>query len=237
MKSHGRIISCLFALALVAACAETKVTERQEYKGGKIPRPTHIWVYDFAATPAEVPADSALAGKPVEHPTPQTPEQIEAGRRLGAEIAAQLVEELRGGMGLPAKRASSETNPQVNDLVFRGYLLSIDEGDATKRVAIGFGSGGSQLTTALEVFQVTAQGLRKLGGGKAESGGSKTPGGAVGVAGLIVTGNPVGLIVGGGVKAYGEYSGSSKIEGRAKETVKLIVETIKPKFQEQGWIQ
>ena len=236
MKSHSRIVLCLFALVVVAACASTKVTERQEYKGGKIPRPTHIWVYDFAATPAEVPAESALAGKQVEHPAPQTPEQIATGRQLGEQIATQLVEEIRG-MGLPAKRASSETNPQVNDLVFRGYLLSIDEGSATKRVAVGFGSGGSQLTTAVEVFQVTAQGLRKLGGGKADSGGNKTPGGAVGVAALVVTGNPVGLIVGGGAKAYGEYSGSAKIEGRAKETVKVIVEHIKPKFQEQGWIQ
>jgi len=70
-----------------------------------------------------------------------------------------------------------------------------------------------------------------------QSGGSKTPGGAVGVAALIVTGNPVGLIVGGGVKAYGEYSGSAKIEGRAKAIAKEIAEKIKPKFQEQGWIQ
>jgi hypothetical protein len=36
---------------------------------------------------------------------------------------------------------------------------------------------------------------------------------------------------------YGDYSGSSKIEGRAKETAKLIAETLKPKFQEQGWIK
>ena len=235
MKSHSYIVSCLFALVVVAGCASTEVTERQEYKGGKIPRPNHIWVYDFAATPAEVPADSALAGKPVEHPTPQTPEQIATGRQLGEQMATQLVEEIRG-MGLPAARGSSGTKPEINDLVFRGYLLSFDEGDATKRVAVGFGSGASHLTVAVEVFQVTAQGLRKLAGGKGESGGSKTPGGAVGVAGLVVTGNPVGLIVGGGAKAYGEYSGSSKIEGRAKEAVKVIVEHIKPKFQEQGWI-
>ena len=193
-------------------------------------------MYDFASTPAEVPAGSALAGQPVEHPTPQTPEQIATGRKLGAAIATQLVEEIRG-MGLPAEQASIRAKPEVNDLVIRGYLLSIDEGDATKRVAIGFGSGGSHLTTAVEGFQVTAQGLRKLGSGKAESGGGKTPGGAVGVAALIVTGNPVGLIVGGGAKAYGEYSGSAKVEGRAKETAKLIAEKIKPKFQEQGWIQ
>jgi len=236
MKSQSRIVLCLYALVVVAGCASIEVTERQEYKGGKIPRPGHIWVYDFAATPAEVPAGSALAGQPVEHPTPQTPEQIATGRQVGEQIAVQLVEEIRG-MGLPAMRASSGTKPEINDLVIRGYLLSIDEGDATKRVAVGFGSGASHLNVAAEGFQMTAQGLRKLGGGKAVSGGGKTPGGAVGVAALIVTGNPVGLIVGGGAKAYGEYSGSSKIEGRAKETAKLIAEKVKPKFQEQGWIK
>ena len=87
-------------------------------------------------------------------------------------------------MGLPAKRASSHTTPEINDLVFRGYLLSVDEGSATKRVAIGFGSGASQLTTAVEGFQMTAQGLRKLGSGKVGASAGKTPGGAVGVASL-----------------------------------------------------
>lgn len=235
MKSHSRIVWCLFALVVIGGCASTQVTGRQEYRGGKIPRPGHIWVYDFAATPAEIPADSALAGKPVEHPTPQTPEQIATGRQVGTLIATQLVEEIRG-MGLPAQRASSGTRPEINDLVLRGYLLSIDEGDATKRVAVGFGSGASELKVAAEGFQVTAQGLRKLGSGSLDSAGGKTPGGAVGVAALIVTGNPVGLIVGGGAKAYGEYSGSSKIEGRAKATAKEIADTIRPKFQQQGWI-
>ena len=236
MKFHSRIVLCLFALVVAAGCASTEVTSRQEYQGGKIPRPAHIWVYDFAATPTEVPSESALAGKPIEHPTPQTAEQIAMGRQVGAEIATQLAEEIRG-MGLPAEQASIRAKPEVNDLVIRGYLLSIDEGDATKRVAIGFGSGASQLTTAVEGFQVTAQGLRKLGSGKLGAGGGKSPGAALGVVGLIATANPAGLIIGGGVKAYGEYSGSSKIEGRAKAIAKEIADKIKPKFQEQGWIQ
>jgi hypothetical protein len=236
VKSFSPIVSCLFALLVVAGCASTEITERQEYKGGKLPRPGHIWVYDFAATPAEIPAESALAGQPTEHATPQTPEQIELGRKLGEAIATQMVEEIRG-MGLPAKRASSHTTPEINDLVFRGYLLSVDEGSATKRVAIGFGSGASQLTTAVEGFQMTAQGLRKLGSGNVGASAGKTPGGALGVATLIVTGNPVGLIVGGGVKAYGEYTGSSKVEGRAKAIAKEITDQLRLKFQEQGWIQ
>ena len=235
MQFLTRIGFCVLALAVAAGCASTKVSDRHEYMGGKAPRPHHIWVYDFASTPAEVPAGSALAGQPIEHPTPQTAEQIAAGRKVGAEIATALVEEIFN-MGLLARKASSDTKPEINDLVIRGYLLSIDEGDATKRVAIGFGSGASQLTAAVEGFQMTTQGLRKLGSGTVDSGGGKTPGGAVGVAALIVTGNPVGLIVGGGAKAYGEYSGSSKIEGRAKAIAKEIAEKIKPKFQQQGWI-
>jgi len=234
MKSFSHIVS-LFALVLVVGCASTEVTDRQRLVTEKLSRPGHIWVYDFAATPAEIPAASSLAGQPIEHATPQTPEQIEVGRKLGAQIAAQLVEEIRE-MALPAKRASSQTMPEINDIVLRGYLLSIDEGSGTKRVAIGLGYGASELTTAVEGFQLTAQGLRKLGSGKVNASGGKTPGGAVGVAALIATANPVGLIVGGGIKAYGEYSGSSKVEGRAKDTAKGIMEVLKKRFQEEGWI-
>lgn len=238
MKSFNGVVSCLFTLALVAGCASTEVTKRQILVNEKLPKPAHIWVYAFASTPAEVPADSSLAGQPVDHPTPQTAEQIRLGRQVGDLIAAYLVEEIRT-MGLPAERgerASSETTPQINDLVLRGYLLSVDEGSAVKRVSIGFGSGASALTVAAEGFQVTAQGLRKLGSGTVGATGGKAPGGAVGVAAMVVTGSPVGLIVGGGAKAYGEFSGSAKIEGRAKAIAKEIADKVKPRFQEQGWI-
>ena len=59
----------------------------------------------------------------------------------------------------------------------------------------------------------------------------------MGVAGLIATGNPAGLIVSTGMKLYGEESGKSTIEGRADATAKEIAAQIKPRFQQQGWIQ
>ncbi|MDN5940245.1 MAG: DUF4410 domain-containing protein [Nitrospira sp.] len=235
MQSFTRVIFCLLAFVAAAGCAETQVIGRERLVTERLPRPGHIWVYDFAATPADVPANSTLAGQPTDHATPQTAEQIATGRHLGYAIAGQLVEEI-SGMGLPAMRASNFTRPEINDIVLRGYLLSIDEGDATKRVAIGFGSGASQLTTAVEGYQMTAQGLRKLGSGKVGAGGAKSPGAALGVVGLIATANPAGLIVSGGMKVYGEYSGSSKIEGRAKATAKEIAEVLKKRFQEEGWI-
>ena len=233
--SIATIISCLFAMVVVAGCASTKVSDREQLVTGKLPRPNNILVYDFAATAADVPAESALAGQPDLDTTPQTAEELATGRQLGAQIAAELVEQIRA-MGMPAEQASRGTKPRINDIVIRGYLLSINEGSQAKRVAIGFGSGASELKTAVEGFQMTSQGLRKLGSGTVEAGGGKTPGAALGVAALIATANPAGLIIGTGVKAYGEYSGSSKVEGRAKQTAKEIADVLKQRFQEQGWI-
>ena len=235
MKSRSQIVLCLSAMVVVAGCASTKVSDRQEIVFGPIPRPAHIWVYDFAATPADVPAYSALAGQPSASSTPQTPEQIATGRKLGAQIAAELVTQINA-MGMPAEQAMAGITPQINDLVIRGYFLSIDVGSAEKRVAIGFGSGESELRVAVEGFQMTAQGLRKLGSGTTDSTGSKGPGGALGLATLLATHNPAGLIIGTGVKVYGEESGRSTVEGRAKATAKEIADVLKKRFQEQGWI-
>ncbi len=84
---------------------------------------------------------------------------------------------------------------------------------------------------------MTAQGLRKLGSGTVDSGGNKTPGAAAPAAVAIATGNPIGLIVSGGMKIYGEASGSSQLEGRAKATAKEIADVLKTRFEEQGWIR
>ncbi|MEW6037627.1 MAG: DUF4410 domain-containing protein [Pseudomonadota bacterium] len=218
MKLLGRIILASFALTLLAGCASTNVISRQAYTGGKIARPGHIYVYDFAPESRDMPAEqSATEGQ------------------VGAKIAQVLVEEIRG-MGLPAERANDRTMPQIGDLVIRGSILSMDEGSATKRVGLGFGSGASELKTKAEGFLMTDHGLRKLGSGISDAGGSKSPGTALGVAGAIATANPAGLIVSSVSKLHGEASGSSTVEGRAEDTAKEIAKELQKKFKEQGWI-
>ncbi len=233
MRSRSILVLGLFALVVVAGCASTKVSSRQELVTGQLPRPGEIWVYDFAATAADVPDNSALAGQVTD--ASQTPEQLATGRELGAEIASQLVQQIQS-MGMPAARAGAGTMPQINDLEIRGYLVSVTEGSTAERVAIGFGAGASALKTAVEGFQMTAQGLRKLGSGTVDAGGGKTPGAALGVVGLLATANPAGLIVSTGMKVYGEASGSSRVEGRAKATAKEIADVLKQRFEQQGWI-
>lgn len=231
----NKLVTCLIAMGLAAGCASTKISNQQQMVSGALPRPAQIWVYEFAATPADIPPESSLAGEASPSAAPQSAEQIAEGRKLAAQIASQLAQLIRA-MGMPAATGSAATRPQLNDLVIEGSILSIEQGSAAKRIAIGFSAGGSEMKVAVEGFQMTANGLRKLGSGEVGSTGNKTPGSAVGLAVLIATHNPAGLIVSTGMKVYGEESGSNTIEGRAKKIAEEISEALKKRFQEQGWI-
>ena len=230
------LIPCLFALLVITGCASVKVTDLQQLVIGPIPRPGNVLVYDFAATAAEVPRESALAGHAAALSAPQTPKQIATGRYVGAQIAGDLVGRIHL-MGMPAERAFAGTPVQLNDIVIRGYLISINEGSTLKRVTIGFGYGASEVKAAMEGYQMTRQGLHKIESETLDSNGAKMPGSEVGVAALLVTGNPVGLIVSSGIKVYGETSGSFKIQGRADKIAKEIADQLQIRFQEQGWIK
>jgi hypothetical protein len=236
MKRHQVLITFLLVLFLALGCASTKVSDRERYSAGKLPRPAQVIVYDFVATPDGVAPDSALAGQTAAPATPPTAEQVEVEKQLGMHVAEELAANIRA-MGLSAVRATSQTVAQANDIMIRGYLLSVDQGSELKRVTLGFGSGASELKTLVEGYQMTASGPRKLGQGSIDAGGGKVPGGALGVAALLVTHNPVGLAVQAGVQGYGELSGSAKIQGRAKQTAKEIADQLKIRFKEEGWIQ
>ncbi len=233
--SVSRVAFCLSALVALAGCATTKVTGSQKYKWERLSRPDRIIVHDFAATPTDIPAWSSAVGRYAAPSTPQTSEAIETSRQLGAQVAKELVAEIRE-MGLPAVLAAAHPAPQVGDIVITGYFESIDEGSAVTRMAIGFGSGKAELMTHVEGHLMTDQGLRKLGSREIDSGGGKTPGVAVPLAVTIATANPIGLIVGGAMKVGGEVTGSSTIEGSAKRTAKKIGDELREAFKRQGWL-
>lgn len=234
-KALSLAVLWLFAAVVVTGCASSDVTERRSYaRDEKIARPDRIIMYDFAASPADVRADSAIAGRYAQHSTPQTAEEIEVGRKLGAQVAQQLVAEVRN-MGLPAVRAAGQPAPRVGDIVISGQFVSIEEGAGSKRVLIGFGAGAAKLRTFVEGYLVTSQGLRPLGSRAIKAGGGKTPGVLVGIAGAAATGSPIGLIVGGTAKLTGE-TGRETLTGMAKRTAKEIAKELRVVFKNQGWI-
>jgi hypothetical protein len=87
-------------------------------------------------------------------PRPQTDEPIATGRRVGREIATELVAESRA-RGLPAERASAGTIPRIRDLVLRGYVLSFAEGSSTVE--------GRAKATAQEIAKVLKQRFQAQG--------------------------------------------------------------------------
>ena len=234
-SNAARAAAVLVTLAAAAGCASTSVSNQQRMVAGPLPRPGQIWVYPFAATPADVRPESALTSDPEVVAGQQSAEQIAEGRKLGAQIATQVVQEIIG-MGMPAAVGSAASRPQLNDLVFEGSLLSVQQGSAAERVSIGFSAGQSELKVAVEGYQMTTMGLRKLGSGDVTSTGNKTPGMAVGIASWAITKNPAGFILTTGMKSYGELSGSNTIEGRVQQISKKIGAQLNTRFQEQGWI-
>jgi hypothetical protein len=228
----------LFVIALLAGCAATNVTQQTPMNSPGLQRPNQIWVYNFIAAPADMPADSSIGGQMSAPNTPPTTADIEAGRKYGAQIAQELVADIQA-MGLPAIQAGPGSVPQVGDGVIRGYIVSAQGGGgrgAVQRFVIGFGAGTTEMDTVVEGYAVTPQGWRKLGSGTLTSSGNKTPGMVVPAAVAIATANPVGLIVVGGLKIYRAASGKNTLEGRAKATADAIAEQLKIRFQDRGWV-
>ncbi len=237
MASFRRTMICMLALAVLAGCASSEIKQRQSYAAQeRLPRPGRVIVYDIAATAADISATAAITGYYSRRQSPQTPEEIRVGRKLGAQVAATLVREILN-MGLPAQRAGHGPLPQLGDVVITGQFISIDEGDRTKRMIIGFGKGSAELKTHIEGYLVTERGHRLLGTRQVGAKGGKKPGLLVPVIVAAATGNPVGLIVSSAMTIKGEKKkGTETLKGAAKRTAKEIAKELKIIFRKQGWI-
>jgi hypothetical protein len=134
--SAKAVARSVVALLLIAGCAQTSVTQQQSYEGARLARPDRIIVYDFAASASDLPAGYAIAV--AAPPASQTTDDASLGRKLGAEVARNLVSELQG-MGLPAVQAAGQAPPRVGDITILGYFVSVDPGSAPSGSPSGSG--------------------------------------------------------------------------------------------------
>jgi hypothetical protein len=226
-------------MGMVVGCASTTVTQQtQQLAAPGLARPNQIWVYDFVGALSDMPANSSIAGQVGAPSTPPTPQEIAEAREYGVMIAQQLVIDIQN-MGLPAIEAGPGSSPQVGDVIIRGYIVSAEGGGIgamAERMVIGFGAGTSEMDTVVEGYLVTPQGWQRLGSGTLTSSGNKMPGLIVPAAVTIATGNPIGLIVVGGLKITGEATGRPGLQGRAKSTADQIAAQLKLRAQDRGWI-
>ncbi len=235
MKHLKPTITVLFALVIVAGCGSSEVISRRaENIPENIPRPARIIVYDFAATPADIPPQAAMASRYGRRPVPQTSDQIALGRELGGQVAKRLVSDILK-MGLPAEPASGPP-PQIGNIIILGGFISVDEGSRIERVILGFGAGANKMRTYVEGYLVTATGWKPIGSGEIKAGGGKTPGMILPAVIGIATGEYVrSAIIGAGLSLFKE-SGPEKITAAANRTADTIAEELRKGFRRRGWI-
>ena len=94
-SAFSLLLVSLLGLAVLVGCASSDVTARRQASGSQdVAKPQRIIVHNFAGTPADLPPDSAIAEHYARRSQPQTAKEIEIGRKLGAQVAAELVTEI-----------------------------------------------------------------------------------------------------------------------------------------------
>ena len=233
-KVIAGIAVAVLACTLVG-CASSKISEQRAYAANeRLPRPSRIIVYDFAATTDDM-ATHPGSSSYTQRATPQTAEQIQLGRQLGDRVAQHLVPEILA-MGMPAERAGVGPPPGQGDLIIQGEFVSIDKGSRAKRMLIGFGAGAGELQTRVVGYQVTPDGLRQLGEATFETSGGKMPGMLVPVLGGAAAGAPGrSAAISGGMNVMQE-AGPEGLNAAAKNTAKEVSKILSQAFVRQGWI-
>lgn len=224
----------------MTGCAPTETNVTQRYEGPPLPRPDIILVRDFAVRADEVKLDSGVSARVQEamSGSPVTAQEAEIGRKVAAAVSETLVHEI-GALGLPVKRAGDASGLATSGktLIIDGQLLSIDEGNRTRRNIIGLGAGRSKVEAEVQVSYVgagiDAPQVESLAA-DAESG--RKPGaaetmGAGRIAGRLA--ESAGLSVGAGTVSE---TRSANVDADGQRLGKAIAQRLASFFAREGWI-
>ncbi len=241
MLDPNRLIPKAAALAglalLAAACTSTQ--SQNETDGKMLPRPSVVIVDRFAVSPDEVTLDEGLSADVEEiikakRGTSRTEQELQAGHQVADAIANNLVTEIRD-LGLAAERGSAVPAGTQHAVLIKGQLISVDEGNRTERVAIGFGAGRSDVRADVQVYEATATGRQLIDQIEVNAKSGLTPGmaetmGAGALAGHLL----VSAAVSGGLHVVSESVGANVVAD-ADRAAKGIAKQLAGLFAQQGW--
>jgi hypothetical protein len=230
----GAVVAGL-ALAGMAACARVS-TENVQMRGPGLPRPELIIVHDYEVTREQVRLDSGLPSR-VERMAKGTPEEQEQLKLEQAVVrmgTTSLVDEIRK-LGLRAEPASMASPGAGPTLSIEGQILSISEGNKTRRLVIGFGAGASEVRTLTQVYEVTGGVHQLVEDFYTTVKSSRKPGlGPMAGAGAAAGRAAQSAAVAGGIGLATERSQTA--EADTKHAAREIARQLAKFFVEQGWI-
>jgi hypothetical protein len=228
----------LFGLA-VAGCSSAHVTTTASGLTGPLPAPAHVVLTDFAITPDEVKLDRGVGPSlmRVQNGQPPTQAQTEAAQATQVALAETLAAKL-ASYGLPVQRMAAGAALPPDSLLIQGQILSVDEGNRTRRTLLGLGAGKSSVEADTQLYYVTDPAqprfLRSLSG-TADSG--RMPGAAetmgagavAGQAAAVSTALTAATHTGAEMRRTGDQANADRLAGElAREIGNYAVG--------QGWI-
>jgi hypothetical protein len=227
----GILITSLLTIAM--GCASSGVTPTAgSGDPGMLPRPSVVFVYDFAVSSDDVVIDT-FGAEFMSEGNQLTEEEQQAYATANA-LSEALVEQL-GKKGIRAQRANDGDIPPLHAIVLKGQFITIDEGSRFKRMVIGFGAGSSELRASVQAYQATKRGLRRIAEAEADASGSKMPGMAIPVAGGAAMGSAAtSAVISGGMNIAKETKGA--LNPDAERMAKKIAERAKAFYVRQGWL-
>lgn len=215
---------------LAGGCASATVTRTKG--AGPLPKPDVIVVREFAVTPAEVTLDKGVMASAVRDSRGQAPseEEVQVGHLVADRLAKSLVEELCNA-DVPAVRATSSIRISDTTAILQGEFLTINQGDQTKRVWVGFGLGGSQVRTRMQIVQ----GGKVVAEAETATKSSLKPGMLVSLGSSAAAGTATSAVVGVAGQGVSEAF-LSNVEADAKRTAKEVAKKVRAAYKERGWL-
>jgi hypothetical protein len=228
--------AAVLAAAAVAACSSTDIkTENVNWKPE--PKPDQLIVFDFATAPDEVELDHGLIAEVRElvDKEPRTAQEKKIGQSVANALAKELVARLRE-KGLPAVRADNVVEPGVRPLQVKGQILSIDEGNRTRRVIIGLGVGRSTVEARVQLYEAIRGRAQLIETMKATTRSGRKPGmaemiGVGALAGHIVTATALSGAASGASEAL-----SANVDELAETMAKKVADEIVEYYEKRGWL-
>ena len=203
-----------------------------------LPPPHAIVVTDFTLAPEQIRLDTSPGASLRRALHGETLDQAVEGAAHATQqaLAERLTERLQA-MGLSVTHLPAAAVPPPGTLLVQGQFVSVNEGNRTRRMLIGFGAGKSSVTADAQLYYLadprTPQFLRAFEG-SADSG--HMPGAAATMgAGAAAQAGAEAAALSAGARAISEKYGS----GDAANAIKLadaLADQIGAFAAEQGWI-
>ena len=223
------------ALATMAGCARVS-TESVMMRGADLPRPVLIVVHDYQVSLDEVQLDSGI-GSRIERlvqGTPDEQDRLKLEQWVARIGTTTLVEEIRK-LGLHAEPATMASPGAGSTLSIEGQILSINEGNKTRRLVIGFGAGASEVRTLTQVYEITGGDRRLVDDFYTTAKSSRKPGfGPMGGAGAAAGRAATSAAASAGIGLASERSQTA--EADAQHAAREIAKQLAKFFVELRWI-